>query len=365
MLSVVDVGLCCARMGFAWHVFRLAGFVAVLLSGNEVVSGEDAMDWRLQLLAEEGVPDETSGLLKMQAGFVVSAERLENAVGRLGADQFATREQAECEIRRMGRDVLPFLRRLQPLENPEVRARLAGVETDLATNGRWGKGDLLRQAVTSLLIERTGGKRSPRENPFVELFRTELPSVTEGYRDFRHVADEGMNAIVSKGILRMTGKPGGEGGQSLLLDAKAATGKAVFPDVFRIEVSLGGSAGGEGAYHVGVSVGNVRALYHPGYQSGEFRFERVDNHEHVTENTAMGFEPTTGVLQRMILDVERHAGGAVEMRVEITDGGKTFREQQLLEKDVIGKLDHIGLDRSGREGGDGLFDDLVVDMGAR
>ena len=172
-----------------------------------------------------------------------------------------------------------------------------------------------------------------------------------------------MKASVSGGILRMAGNHPNDGDQRLLLDAERVTGREVFPDAFQIEARLGGNPGGEGAYHVGVSVGNVRVLFHPGYPSGGFRIERVDNHRPLIGNTAMGFDPPAGKLLRLHLDVQRCPSGDVEIQAVLSNGGPTFRKSVVLAAGEIGKLDHIGLDRSGRTGGDGLFDDFVLHLG--
>ena len=55
------------------------------------------------------------------------------------------------------------------------------------------------------------------------------------------------------------------------------------------------------------------------------------------------------------------------MNVEVTsaDGTQTFEARKVLEPGEIGKLDRVGLDRSGRTGGDGIFDDFVMVLGSR
>ena len=77
----------------------------------------------------------------------------------------------------------------------------------------------------------------------------------------------------------------------------------------------------------------------------------------------MGFDPPVGKLLRMHLEVQRRAGGDVEIQAVISNGGAVFSKTAVLAAEEIGKLDHISLDRSGRKGGDGLFDDLVVRLG--
>lgn len=338
--------------------------IALLLAARAMPAGADSGDWRLELLIEEKVPTATAGLLEFQDKFKVSTARLEQAVGLLGADGFATRERAEREILLMGREILPELRRLPRSDDPEVRARLTGIGEKLTAGGRWAREDLVRQAVGSLLRERLDqNPGAPAGDVFAEFFQTPVLSLAGGYRKFRFKADPGMTGLVSDGVLRMKGNHAGEGEQRLLLDARDLTGRKEFPSSFRIEVRLGGKAGGEGGYHVGVSVGNVRALFHPGYAGGGFRFERVDEHAPLVPNSPMGFTPSTDDFQRMGIDVKQHADGKVELQVEVAGGDAIFRQRTVVEGGVIGKLDHISLDRSGRAGGDGVFDDFVVDLG--
>jgi hypothetical protein len=343
---------------------HLAGVVALGLAA--FAAADEASDWRLELLKAEGISTETSALQKLEKRFSVSNDLLAQAISQLAAEKFATREQAQREILLMGKEVLPLLQQRPQSDEPEVRQRLAIIQRTLEAGGRWAKEDLIRKAVSSLLRERLKPNGANPEPPlFVEFFRDPAPSLEKGYRKFRFEADQGLLGSVSDGTLRMNGNHAGEGDQRLRLDAKSFTGQEIFPDSFRIEVKLGGEAKGAGTYHVGLSVGNVRALFHPGYPSGGFRFQRVDDQKELTVNSPMGFDPEGGKLQRMSLNVKRIPGGKVELEATISNGTKDFTERKVFAESVIGKLDHLSLDRSGRIGGDGLFDDLVVDLGQR
>lgn len=329
-----------------------------------VAAEKAAVDWRLELLSREGVSAETPALREMEQHFKPSEEGLEKALGRLGAEDFRTREQAQHEILSMGKECLPWLRRQPRSQDPEVRARLGEIERTLGSDGHWTKEDLLREAVTSLLderLERKPGK--PAGSLLLENFDQDADSLSGGYRRCRFEAGKGLTGRVAGGILRLAGNHPDDGDQRLLLDAERVTGRDTFPDTFQIEARLGGDPGGEGAYHVGVSVGNVRVLFHPGFTTGAFRIERVDDHKPILMNTPMGFDPPAGKLLRMHLEVKRRAGGDVEIQTLISNGDEAFRKTAVLAAEDIGKLDHIGLDRSGRTGGDGLFDDWVVHLG--
>lgn len=337
--------------------------VSGTLLGLAIARAEEAGDWRLELFEERQLSSETPALENLRKGLDVSAESLDQLIQGLAADKFAEREQAQKEVLLKG-TFQHLQREITEGDDPEVRKRLRKILLKLEAGGRWSKEELLARAVASMLHERDNpGVADPTGELFVELFGKAKPSLADGYGKLRFVENARRNGFAADGVLHMEGKLGEIGDQRLLFEAMNLIGKPEFPDKFRVDAKLGGGAAAAGTYHVGISIGNVCVLFHPALKSGAFRFQRVDNQLQLTENANLGFDPPAEKMLSMGIDVIRLANGAVKLDVLVANGTDSFRASKTLRADVIGKLDSVGLNRSGAAGGDGIFDDLVLDLG--
>jgi hypothetical protein len=204
----------------------------------------------------------------------------------------------------------------------------------------------------------------PRPKVFVERFTVSANDITKGYRSFLYEASiEGCKAEVTAGRLVLQGDHQ-EADQRLVVTSQKALGKALWPDPLDIVVKLGGTDNDNVAWHVGVSVGRVKVLFHPNFSSGAFRAEAVDTHECFFNNEEMGFTPAAEVMHEMTIHVVRTDS---RYRFEVTvvngkGGGKHQKVFEVSEKQM-GHFDRVGLERSGRRGGNALFESLSIKPG--
>lgn len=325
--------------------------------------GED--DWRLEMLEQQGFSGETKELETLVEGYAAAEGGLADALTDLASDDFTTRERAQATIVMAGTAALSWMEGLPRQDDPEVRARLKEVMAQLRFSGPGSREELLRYAVKSLLAERKdGGEDAAVQLVFAEWFERKAERLEKRYGRFEFHADRGMAGMVTGGRLRFVGDRGGDGDQYLVLTADAV-GLERLPEHFRVSCMMGGdSKDGAGGWHTGVSVGQVRVLYHPGMNGGSFRIETTGGKTAVRGNTSMGFEPDTKSLERMEIGVRILKTGDVELDVLVGsgDGKHVFRDKTVVDADVIGAVDRIGLWRSGRTGSDAVFDDFVLDL---
>jgi hypothetical protein len=155
-----------------------------------------------------------------------------------------------------------------------------------------------------------------------------------------------------------------EADQRLVITAQKAIGEPLWPGSLEIAVKLGGTDNDNIAWHVGVSVGRVKVLFHPNFPSGAFRAESVDSHEYFFGNEDRGFTPAADVMHEMTIRVVRtDRGYRFEVTVEDGKGGGKHRKVFAVSEEQMCRFDRIGLERSGRRGGNALFESLSIKPG--
>lgn len=318
----------------------------------------------MELLRENGIGVSQEALREAIDGFEKSTVDFEAAYQGLGAEDFPQREMAQSEFLKGGSFGLEWLDGHEPSGDPEVRRRVTEIRRSLAFPLAESREGALRYALASLLAE-LSGRGEDGEGMLYEWFGDKCDKLDDGYRKFQYESDSGRGAKVTAGILVMAGAQGNEGDQRLVMAAGEWPKKKRFGDAFRVSAKMGGKAGGEGGWHLGIAIGQVRALYHPGFKGGGFRFEQIDNPRYLTMNKDMGFTPVADSMQWMEVRVQRLNDGRVEL-VATVDEGPTgdgrFEQSLTVDAKVIGDLSRVSLDRSGRVGGDAMFDDFTLDL---
>ena len=202
------------------------------------------------------------------------------------------------------------------------------------------------------------------QSTFREEFTRDQVSIGKRYHELTYETTvAGAKASVSQGIARLHGDHN-EGDQRLFVTAQQIVGNPVFSNSFQLAVDIGGEGGGTGAYHVGVSIGNLRFLFHPGYNGGGYRVERVDNRKYMIGNQRMPFTPMHGLLHEMQIKVQPQKDKRVRLTVSIANPRKPqekFLHTLVADPEDIGPLRRVALARSGRSGGAALFGSLTID----
>lgn len=337
--------------------------LAVCAIGMLLTGSGWAADWRIELLKQEGIGTTPEALSKAAAGFQKNDGDLRQAYERLGAEEFRVRETAGQEIQRGGTKSLQWLKAQPESDDPEIRERVGKLLEAMDTPGVNVRETARNEAVRSLLAEAGKKPDEATGGMFYEGFSGSLKATDKTYGSFEVETAAGMPVTVVNGRLTMGGKRQGDANQRLVLRSEKWPGAKTFPQHFQVSANLGGTKGDSGAWHMGLAVGRVRALFHPGMEGGSFRFERVDNRQELTSNEGMGFTPTMDEMQRMSLDVRVLEEGRVKLEARVTSkDGKTFKRTCEVPADTIGPLNRVSLDRSGRTGGDALFDDFLIEI---
>jgi hypothetical protein len=258
----------------------------------------------------------------------------------------------------------------QPVQAQAVRLLEAITEKPVPARDDRGFRDWQRevkQIDTNRLVKLALANRlrlSGAKAVFFEAFSTPSADVREGYGVLRHAATQATTDVVKDGRLFLSGNQG-FGDQKLFLEALRWNRTPALPDEFTVDVKLGGEAQAAGLWHLGVSVGDIRILFHPGHPAGGFRAENVKTKtpcKAFSGNVNMNFTPAPGKLHDMkILARRTKDGAAFDVTIVNADNPKeVFRHSFQSTSDEIGQWNQIGLERSGNSGGAAMFDALLV-----
>ena len=344
-------------------VFGILGLACWALG----MPGEGGGDWRDDLLKREGIERSKEGLealLKDGGGLPLEWGKI---FDRLGADQFSERDRAQEELLRGGETTLKWLRQRKPSPDPEVQRRVGEIMGLLGTAYRKDRELALEHAARSLLAEGEE-RRDDTGGLFFEWFGEGQEKLGERYRLLVFEDSAKRGGSVTEGEVVFPGEGGRDGDQRLVLRSERWPGEKTFGDEFQVSAKLRGQVKGAGAWHLGITVGRVRALYHPGLQGGAFRFERIDSHQYLGRSGSVGFTPGEDAAQWMAVKVQRLPGNKVRLEVILEEGGKKegrFETSVIVDADQIGELSEVSLDRSGRTGGSASFSDFMVKLAGK
>ncbi len=320
----------------------------------------DEGDWRHDLLEASGIASDPASIRAAMEDREPPGDGLRNAYVMLGSESFQEREQAHAEILAGGPAALDWLAQQPVPDDPEVRKRRIQIMRELSSSSPEMRQNMLSHAMRSLLDEET---RMPGGGGvFYEWFGTPAEDCRHGYRLMRYVGPVGGNRPhVRGGRFIVPGQRPGLADQRLILRTADWPGTERLPEHLTLRVILGGTEGGSGGWHVGVSIGDVKTLFHPGFRNGAFRHEHAETHDKITQNTDMGFTPDEGRLYRMELRLDRADPERFSLRTIITcDEGSRFEDTTLIAEEHFGEFDSIALERSGRTGGDAIFEQLAL-----
>ncbi|MGC6567983.1 MAG: hypothetical protein ACON38_20515 [Akkermansiaceae bacterium] len=329
------------------------------------VPEEKVRDWRVDLLKEEGIGLDRESLQKALAAKGEAAPELEEIYRRLGSARFADREKAQKELERLGEPALEWLRQQEVPFDPELKMRVKEVIQRLESNHRKARESAVKHAVRTLLAdgEQRGGATGGR---FFEWFGTDVAKIDGEYRQFVFKDQVNRGGKVQDGALVLPGGKLVDGDQRLVLKSEDWPGAETFGAEFEVSAKLGAdSSQGIGAWHLGISIGNVKVLYHPGLSGGSFRFERLSDNRYLSGMTSMGFDPKPEVMQWMSVKVSHLADERVLLKVVVEEGGDgngRFEIEKIVSKEDIGDLSEVSLVRSGRTGSSALFQDFEIKL---
>lgn len=190
---------------------------------------------------------------------------------------------------------------------------------------------------------------------------------TAGLGLFQYECEAGRALRVEKGIVALggvalAGKAQPECDQRIFLTAKSLLGQPEFPDRFTVRARMAAENNNNYGWHLGISIGRVKVLFHPGVDGGAFRIETIPEHVALLNNQEMGFTPQPATQYDMTIECRR-SGQEVSLEITIVDCANAknrYTQKTKIPLEKFGKLERIGLERSGRAGGAALFDEVEI-----
>lgn len=322
----------------------------------------DGGDWRQDLLESSGIASDPASIESALAARQQPDAGFKAAYARLGSDSFRVREQAHAEFLAGGTAALDWLARKPVPSDPEVRHRHQHIMRALAASPPAMRESLLLHAMRSLLDENT--RKPGAGGIFYEWFGVPAADCIQGYRLMRYQGppDGGLSEVRDGRLILRGGRPG-DLDQRLILHTADWPGIPDLPGHLTLRVLLGGTSGGRGAWHIAVSIGDVKTLFHPEFQGGGFRHEQAGTRAPITQNTDMGFTPGADQVFDMTLHLDRATPTHFSLKTTIlAQDGSLFENEALIAEEHFGGLKSIALERSGRTGGDAFFEQVSLTL---
>ena len=319
-----------------------------------------ASDWRLDFLRSEGIPTNRASLEKAATEVGIDATKLNKVHQQLGSESYQEREQASEYLKSQGNSILGFLKSKEPIGDPEVRSRSSAIQTHLEASIGNLQECMTIAAAKSLLKsptdKSTGGQ-------FYEWFGTKSADCTKGYRQLVYEGPMDVKPFIKNSQLVIPGKRPGGADQRMILRSSTWPATKESPKHIRVSCLVGSTGEEVSTHHLGITIGKVKTLIHPGHREGGFRFEQIGTKREFTDNINTGYTPAPNMLHRIEVTAQHMKNGKVHLNaVVISPNKKRFETSIELDQEDIGEFNQISLDRSGRSGGDVYFDDFRVEI---
>ncbi len=318
------------------------------------------IDWRKDFLTSRGIGLSQEALKKAARNEMDDQATLEKSYQNLASTIFEERKEAQQLIQSKGPQIINFLKSKQPIDHPEIRKRVDEMLKQLESDT--GHQQLLiSQFAAQSLLEKPNDKATGGQ--FYEWFGQEKADLNEGYRQWTYDGPKDIAPTVKDGQLIISSKKPSDTDQKVVLQSSSWPQTKTFPKHFTVSCLMGSQIDGAGTYHPGIAIGKVKALMHPGYPGGGFRYENVDTKAVHTPNTTMGYTPKANVLYRIKITVKTMGSGKTHVNTVITSPeNQRFEKTATFTQKEIGPINEISLIRSGRRGGDALFSDFHIEV---